>query len=484
MMRWLMLASVMSLTAVAEAAEPAGEKRPNFVIFFTDDQGYNDVGCFGSPQIETPRLDRMAAEGMKLTSFYAQIVCGPSRAAIMTGCYPIRVAEPGNEKHPHTILHSQEVTIAEVLKRRGYATACIGKWHLAGGDGGSKPRGRGPFPTELMPNAQGFDYFFGTPLHNGTTRKPRPQQYVTQLRRNDQVVEENADMDQLTRRYTKEAISFIREHREEPFFLYLAHNMPHVPLGASDRFRGKSPRGLYGDVISELDWSCGEVLDSLAELGLDDDTLVVFTSDNGPWIEKHLGDHGGSAAPLRGFKMSTWEGGSRVPCIMRWPGKIAAGRTSDELATTLDLAPTFAALAGAELPADHTLDGYDLTAFLTGDAATASPREEFLYYAFTHLQAVRDDRWKLVLPREANPPWTSWYGRMIDAVPEVALYDMLNDPGEEDNVAAQHPDIVANLQQRITAAREELGDYNRIGSGARFFDAGPQRPKAARWQAH
>lgn len=460
------------------AAGGVSKGKPNFIIFFTDDQGYNDVGCFGSPLIKTPRFDRMAGEGMKFTNFYAQPVCGPSRAALMTGCYPIRVAEPGNRKNAHTIVHSKEITIAEILKAAGYATALIGKWHLAGGR-------RNAYDPELMPNAQGFDYFYGTPLHNGFDREVHAKAFKTQLMRNQKILDDflsQSEMDMLTQNYTKEAIGFIRKNKDRPFFLYLSHNMPHVPLGASEKFRGKSPRGLYGDVIEELDWSLGQVLDALKELGLDEKTLVVFTSDNGPWIEGHLGDYGGSAEPLRGSKMMTWDGGLREPCIMRWPGRIPAGKLCDEIATTMDLLPSFAKPAGAKLPEDRVIDGRDIGPLMAGKAGAKSPHEAFYYYDFTHLQAVRSGRWKLVLPRPARPPWTSWYARMIDAVPKTQLYDLEADIEEKHDIADKHPDIVARLMKLIEKAREDLGDYDRVGRGVRFFDAGPARPDMNNWK--
>ena len=472
----------VGLVAARAGAKPA--RRPNFIVFFTDDQGYNDVGCFGSPLIRTPNFDRMAREGIRLTSFYAQAVCGPSRAALMTGCYPIRVAEPGNTKGQHTILHPREITLAEVLKGVGYTTAIIGKWHLAG------PRRR-RYPPELMPNAQGFDYFFGTPLHNGFTRTVSARSFRTQLMRNNEILDDfldQSEMDSLTRRYTEEAVAFIRRHADRPFFLYLAHNMPHVPLGASREFRGRSRRGLYGDVIEELDWSIGQILKTLKEAGIDDQTLVLFTSDNGPWVEKHLAGKGGtdayygSADPLRGSKMMTWDGGLRVPCTVRWPGHIPPGRVSDELVATMDILPTFAALAGAKVPDDRVIDGKNIWPVLSGQPGAKSPHEAFFFYCYTHLQAVRSGKWKLVLPRPARPPWCGWSARMVDAVEELSLYDLEADIAEHRNVADKHPEVVARLMRLIEKAREDLGDYDRVGKGARFFDPGPKRPDMNFWR--
>ena len=449
-------------------ARPPGQQ-PNIIVIFTDDQGYEDLGVFGSKTIKTPHLDQMAREGLKLTSFYAQPVCGVSRAALLTGCYPIRVAEPGNVKQLHTDLHPEEITIAEILGEAGYASALIGKWHAG----------------TAMPNEQGFDYFFGTPKFNGTTVFVEDIGFRSQLLRNDEVVVPRVETwDYITRDYTKEAIAWIEKHRNHPFFLYLAHNLPHIPVGASENFKGKSAYGPYGDTIEEIDWSCGEIFAKLKELDIDENTLVVFTSDNGPWVETTKAmrpggqpfiprDHSGSASPLRGWKMSAWEGGSRVPFLARWPGRIVTGRESDEILTTMDFLPTFAALAGAELP-DRTLDGYDATEFLLGES-NESPRDEYLYYAGCLLTGVRVDEWKLVLPRPANPPGTGWWGRMIEAVDSVRLFHLPSDPGEEKNVAEEHPEIVARLQKRIDNARAELGDIDQTGSGARFFDEGARQ---------
>ena len=462
-------AAALATPRLLAGKQSSAARKPNFIIFFTDDQGYNDVGCFGSPNIRTPHFDQMAREGMKLTSFYAQPVCGPSRAALMTGCYPIRIGEPNNRKNQHNVLHPKEITIAEVLKKAGYATAIVGKWHLAGGRSNK-------YDPQLMPNAQGFDYHYGTPLHNGFTRVVSAKSFKTQIVRNCEILVDALDqegMDNLTADYTKEAVKFITANKDKPFFLYLAHNMPHVPLGASAAFRGKSKRGLYGDVIEELDWSAGQVLKTLKDLDIDKDTLVIFTSDNGPWIEKHLSDYGGSADPLRGWKMSAWEGGPRVPCIVRWPGKAPAGKVCDEIATTMDLMPTLAKLGGGQEPKDRIIDGKDVTDLLTGKNGATSPHEAFYTYNYLRLTSVRSGKWKLALQRPARPPGTGWSGRMIDAVPETQLFDLEKDIGEKRDVAAKHPEIVAKMMKLVEKAREDLGDYNRVGKGARFFEPNP-----------
>ena len=336
-------------------------KPPNFILIFTDDQGYQDLGCFGSEKIKTPHLDRMAEEGLMLTSFYAQPVCGVSRGALMTGSYPIRIAEPKNVKELHTVPHPKEITMAETLKEAGYATALIGKWHLAGNPSGPDKA----YDPELMPNAQGFDYFYGTPRFNGFTVYVEDTNMRSRIMRNQEVVVEAVESwDYITQDYTKEAIQWIEQNQDRPFFLYLSHNLPHVPVGASEGFKGKSEYGPYGDTIEEIDWSSGQILAKLKELGLDENTLVMFTSDNGPWTEATHAprgaridgvpfiplDHSGSALPFRGFKMTAWEGGSRVPFIARWPGRIPAVTKSDQILSTMDLLPTLANLAGAPLP--------------------------------------------------------------------------------------------------------------------------------------
>lgn len=479
-------ALLTTLTVSCLCIASAAAEKPNIILIFTDDQGYNDLGCFGSEKIKTPVLDQMAKEGLKLTNFYAQPVCGVSRAALLTGSYPIRVGEPGNVKRLHTELHPEEITMAEVLGGAGYATAIIGKWHAG----------------NVMPNDQGFDYFYGTPKFNGYTVYVEDTKFRSTILRNKEVVVDAVETwDNITQDYTKEALTWIENHKDKPFFLYLAHNLPHVPVGASPDFKRKSEYGPYGDTIEEIDWSTGEIFAKLKELNIDENTLVIFTSDNGPWIETTRAmqpdaepfipaNHSGLADPLRGWKMSAWEGGSRVPFIARWPGKIAEGRESQQLLTTMDLLPTFAKLAGAELP-DRKLDGVDVSAFLLGDAEE-SPRDDYLYYSGCLLTGVRVDNWKLVLPRPANPPGTGWWGRMIEKVEANELYDLDADPGETKNVAAENPDIVAKLMKRIESARAELGDIDQSGAGARFFDEGPRKlqvplkprqakPKAAKY---
>ena len=462
--------------------------KPNIILIFTDDQGYEDLGCFGSTKIKTPRLDEMAAEGLKLTNFYAQPVCGVSRAALMTGTYPIRIAEPRNHKHLHTVPHPKEITMAEVLKPAGYHTGIIGKWHLT-----SKNK-NGSFPSETMPNAQGFDYFYGTPLYNGFTVYVEDYSIRVPLFRNEEIVNKGVESwDNITRVYTDEAINYIEKNKDQPFFLYLAHNMPHIPVGASPEFKGKSDYGPYGDTIEEIDWSTGKILDKLKELEIDDDTLVIFTSDNGPWVETTHSmipdgkpfiprDHSGSAAPLRGYKMSAWDGGSKVPFIARWPKKIAEGSKSTELLSTLDLLPTFAKLAGVDLPKDRILDGHDSTDFLLGKTKS-SPRHDYFYYSGCLLTGVRVDQWKLVLPRPAKPQGTGWWGRLIEKVPETLLFNLDSDPGETTNVAKQHPEIVSNLMAKIEEGRQELGDMNVVGSGARHFDPQPRSIQSLRKKA-
>jgi arylsulfatase A-like enzyme len=423
------------------------ERPPNFVIIFADDLGYGDLGCFGHPTIVTPRLDRMASEGMKLTQFYAAApVCTPSRAALITGRLPPRTGMCGEKSRvlfPNSAggLPDSEVTIAEALKASGYATACIGKWHL------------GHLP-QYLPNQHGFDFAFGLPYSNDMDRvgtaprgraaflHPQSKFWNVPLLKNGAVIEQPADQTQLTKRYTQEAIKFIDAHQQQPFFLYLPHSMPHVPLFASEDFAGQSRRGLYGDVVEELDWSVGQILDKLRELKLEQNTLVLFTSDNGPWLIQH--EQGGSAGLLRDGKGSTWDGGMREPTVAWWPGKIAPGTTSPELTSTLDLFPTLHALAGIPLPQDVVLDGYDISPVLLKNQP--SPRETFPYYREYTLMAFRQGPWKLHLLTQDG------YGQPQPTRHErPLLFNLDEDPSEVRDVAAEHPEVVAKILQAIEA---------------------------------
>jgi len=469
---------LLSFACLLLAPLISGAEQPNLVIIFTDDQGYQDVGCFGSPDIQTPRLDAMAGEGMKFTSFYAQPICGPSRAALMTGCYPLRVAERGNEKQVHPILHEDEVTIAEVLKTKGYATACFGKWDLA-------KHAQSGFFMDLFPSRQGFDYFYGTPTSNDR---------IANLYRNEELIEPATNLATLTQRYTDEAIAFIEKNQDQPFFVYIPHSMPHTKLAASKLFKGKSKRGLYGDVIEEIDFNVGRILDALVEMDLADNTYVLFMSDNGPWLIKnkshadgHLpSDQGGSAGPLRSGKVSTFEGGVRVPAILWGPGRVPAGTVCHSIVTTMDVMPTFAALTGAEVPSDRVIDGEDIRHLFHGEFDKANPDKAFYYYLRVHLQAVRHGKWKLHLPREKEPIGAAPFSRNTHIAPEDRigfeepfLVDLENDLGEKVNVAAENPEVVERLMVLAESMREDLGDYDRVGKNMRFSDpleARPARP--------
>ena len=442
---------------------------PNIVIIFTDDQGYQDVGCFGSPDIKTPHLDQMAREGAKFTNFYVtQAVCSASRSSLMTGCYSNRVGVSGAfGPRAGKGLHTDEVTIAEVLKPLGYATAIYGKWHL-----GSEP--------QFLPTRQGFDDYFGLPFSNDMwpyhpwqgTRVDFPP---LPLIENEEVIDTLEEQSMLTTWYTERAVSFIEKNKDRPFFLYVPHSMPHVPLFVSDKFKGKSARGLYGDVIEEIDWSVGQILKSLKDNGLDENTLVIFSSDNGPWLS--YGTHSGVALPLREGKGTALEGGVRVPFIARWPGNIPAGLVTDKPAMTIDILPTIAQLTGATLP-ENKIDGADMWPLLAGDTASEPHHEAYyMYYKQNELHGILsgDGRWKLYLPHQ----YRSLNGRVgtDDGLPieynqnkmALELYDLSNDISETSNVAAEHENIVADLLVHAENARAELGDKltGREGSGVR-----------------
>jgi len=425
----------------ATASDAAG-RPPNVIIVFCDDLGYGDVGCFGATRIATPNVDRLAAEGRKFTNFYvASPLCSPSRAALMTGCYPARVGLANFVLRPDARrgLAPTEITIAEVLKSRGYATCAIGKWHLGFLDG-------------FVPNAQGFDHYFGL-YHNldKWETKHFDDKGGTPLLRNGKVVERPADKDTLVQKYTAEAVQFIRDHKGGPFLLYLAHTMPHTPLGASEQFRGTSRCGPYGDAVQEIDWGVGELVRTLRDLGLEKDTLLVFTSDNGPAPVE-----GASAGPLRGRKNTTYEGGMRVPAIFWGPGRVPAGTVCGEVAATMDFLVTFGRLAGAAPPADRVIDGKDIRPLLFGEAGARSPYDAFFYHNGNGvLEAVRAGRWKLRIARpkgrkQKKPP-----------APVVELFDLKTDVGESKNLADQHPDVVARLKTLMQAHTEDLEKHSR-----------------------
>ena len=430
----------------------AGDKS-NFIIIFCDDLGYGDVGCFGSEKNRTPNLDRMADEGTRFTSFYVTSgVCTPSRSSLMTGCYPRRVNMHASDRRECVLfpvakkgLNPEEVTIADALKKQGYATACIGKWHL-----GDQP--------EFLPTRQGFDYYYGIPYSNDMGAKQRKKNPPLPLLRNEKVIEAPADQNTLTKRYTEEAIKFITANKNRPFFIYLPHTMPHLPLHVSDAFRGRSSNGMYGDVIEEIDWSVGQILAALNQFRIDNRTLLVFTSDNGA-----TGGKGRSNGPLRGHKGTTWEGGMREPCVMCWPGKIPAGKTCDELATTMDLLPTFARLAGAKPPRDRVIDGKDIWPLMSGEKGAKTPHEAFYYYQVDQLHAVRSGKWKLHLPLKMKR--RNW-GKGVPDAP-VQLYDLQADIGETTNVADEHPEVVKRLLALAEKARQDLGDIDRKGKNQR-----------------
>jgi arylsulfatase A len=435
-------AASMVVSGCAGAAQQIKSReyadKPNFIVIFTDDQGYQDVGCFGSPNIDTPNLDRMAAEGMKFTDFYvAASVCSPSRAALLTGCYPPRVGItkvlfPGDGIG----LNSDEITIADILKARGYATACIGKWHL------------GHLP-QFLPVSNGFDSYFGIPYSNdmdGVKGKNRNldrawrqkdfSPWNVPLMRDEEIVERPADQTTLIERYTKEAVKFIHKNKNKPFFLYLPHTMPHIPLFVSHGFFVADVHKAYKATIEQIDSSVGRILEAIKEAGVDRNTLVIFTSDNGPWLgKKH---HGGSALPLRDGKFSTYEGGMREPCIARWPGKIPAGKVCNEVCASIDLLPTFTKLAGGQVPADRVIDGRDIWPLMSGAPGANSPHKAFFYYRGNKIEAVRSERWKLRLDKQTE------------------LYDLKTDISEKNNLAVRHPEIVKRLRNIMEEFDREL----------------------------
>lgn len=445
----LKLIQCCAIAATIESSSAQAADPPNIIVIFADDLGYGDVGCYGAKGYETPVLDRMANEGMRFTDFStSSSICTPSRAGLLTGRFAQRWGHNGRVYFPFSDdgMPPEEITIAEVLKEAGYQTGIVGKWHL-----GHKPK--------YLPLNQGFDYYFGIPYSNDMWRDPETElarnvefrngrtreDYVNgsandKKYRNDvplmlgnEVIEWPVDQSLITRRYAQKAQEFIVANKEKPFFLYLAHSMPHVPLFASETFHGKTERGLFGDVIEELDWSVGEVLKTLRDNGLEENTLVIFTSDNGPWLSKKK--MAGSAGPLKDGKFSTYEGGCRVPCIAWQPGTVPAGVTCDAQISTLDFLPTFAAIAGAEVPADRVIDGFDIRDVLAGDFAAAPVREFFLYRG----QGIRVGNWKYVKTKDKQQ-----------------LFDLSSDVGERKNLAKEHPDVAKELATQLEEVTREF----------------------------
>jgi arylsulfatase len=453
----LFVSLVASLFLAFQPKEPTA-KTPNIVLFFIDDLGYGDLSVNGALGYKTPNLDKMAAEGTRFTNFMAaQAVCSASRAALLTGCYPNRVGIYGALGPAQPLgLHPKEETIAELVKAQGYATGIFGKWHL-----GSE--------QEFLPLQQGFDEYYGVPyshdmwpLHPWQEKAKYPPLHWIDGNKPGKEIKNLEDASELTPQITEHAVAFIKKNKNKPFFLYVPHPLPHVPLAASSKFKGKSERGIFGDVLMELDWSVGEIMKELKAQGLDENTLVIFTSDNGPWL--NYGDHAGSAGGFREGKGTSYEGGQREPCIMRWPGVVPAGRVSNKLLSTIDILPTIAKLTGAKLPKEK-IDGVDFTGLLKGDESQ-KPRKEFLYYYRKNsLEAVRRDDWKLVFAHSGRTYEGSLPGKNGQpgpapedhAIPR-ALYNLARDPGERYDVQEQNPEIVAELEKIAEAAREDLGD--------------------------
>ncbi len=472
-MKALRAFAVLLFVSLAFAGTTSAAPRlPNVIVIFCDDMGYADIGPFGCKAYTTPHLDRMAREGRKFTNFHvSQAVCSASRAALLTGCYNNRIGIHGALGPGARIgISASEMTMAELFKQKGYATGMAGKWHL-----GHQP----PF----LPVRHGFDEYLGLPYSNDMwPHHPEAKKGTypkLPLFEGDQIKDPDITPEKqpnLTTWYAERAVQFIERNKDRPFFFYLAHNMPHVPLFVSDKFKGKSGAGLFGDVIQEIDWSVGQVLDALKKHGLDDHTLVVFTSDNGPWLS--YGNHAGSAGPLREGKGTAWEGGTRVPCLMRWPGQLPAGTSSADMLMTIDLLPTFAKLIGAKLP-DHKIDGLDVWPLLAGQPGAKNPHDcYYSYYANNELQAMfsSDGRWKLQLPHE----FRTLAGRLggKDGIPakyenarlaEPQLYDLQNDIGEKTDVASSNPAVVQRLLALAEQARADLGDSltQRKGTGVR-----------------
>jgi len=465
--RLALIGLLLALTLGLPLAGRAAERPPNFVIVFIDDMGYADIGPFGAQGYETPHLDRMAEEGRVFTDFYVtQAVCSASRAGLMTGCYNVRVGILGALAHrANHGISAGEMTLAEVVKQKGYATACYGKWHL------------GHHPT-FLPTSNGFDDYLGLPYSNDmwpfhpTAGDRFPNLPLIEGTRVIDADVTGEDQNQLTTRYTERAVRFIEKNKDRPFLVYVPHSMVHVPLYVSDKFRGKTERGLFGDVVAEVDWSVGQILDTLRKHQLDKNTMVIFTADNGPWLS--YGDHAGSALPLREGKGTMFDGGCREPTLMWWPGRIPAGTVCREPAMTIDVLPTIAHLVGAKLP-DHTIDGKNIWPLIAGEPGAQSPHEAYFFYYGRQLQAVRMGKWKLHFPHKYRTLAGRPGGTGGTPVPYeqaeigLALFDLENDVGETTDVAAEHPDVVAAIRKLADRMRAELGDSatKQKGSGVR-----------------
>jgi len=445
----------LTLIGISEFKAQVDSQAPmNFVIIFADDLGYGDLGCYGHPSMETPHLDQMAIEGQRWTNFYvAASVCTPSRAGLMTGRLPVRSGMVSNKSRvlfPNSVngLPKDEITLAEQLKKAGYSTACIGKWHLG-------------HHEQYLPTQNGFDYYFGIPYSNDMDRitdkdyknymkeadSIKSAYFNVPLMRNNEIIERPAEQRTITKRYSEEAIQFIQAHKSEPFFVYLAHNLPHIPLFTSEDFQGKTSRGLYGDVLAEIDDGVGKIIDVLKEEGLAENTIVVFTSDNGPWLP--FKTHGGSAGLLRAGKGSTWEGGMREPGIFWSPGNIQPAVIHD-LGTTLDLFTTFSSIAGVALPEDRIIDGVDLTTTLFEEKP--SPRNHVMYYRGPELYAVRLGEYKAHFVTEGE---YGMFGEREVHDPPI-LYNLNEDPSEQFDIAADHPDVLQKIQQLVQTHRDKL----------------------------
>lgn len=444
---------VLPAAALLSIFTAEAQKQPNIIVILMDDMGYGDIGTQGAIGYETPNLDKMANEGMRFTRFYSvQAVSGASRAGLLTGCYPNRIGFSG-APGPDAVtgINENESTMAEVLKQKGYACAAYGKWHLG-------------HHTKFLPTHNGFDEYYGIPYSNDMwPHHPTGTYPDLPLYEGDKVIAYNPDQSQFTTNFTERAIQFIDKNKKRPFFIYLAHPMPHVPLFVSDKFKGKSKQGLYGDVMMEIDWSVGQILQKLRKEGLDENTLVVVTSDNGPWI--NYGNHAGSTGGLREGKGTSFEGGQRVPCLMQWKGTIPAGSVCNKLAVNIDLLPTFAHISGAAMPS-HKTDGVNLFSLLQGDTKS-TPRTSFLYYYRRNsLEAVSDGEFKLIFPHptrtyEGFAPGNDGMPGRVDEnkmLEEKILIDLRRDPGERYNVLSQYPEAAGRLEQMANEAREDLGD--------------------------